>query len=167
MRRRLQTWCGLVVLAAGGALTGMATPAPPQPLPDVSKTANGAPPHRTRLILKDGSYQIVMSYQVKGKTVSYVSAERGETEELPADLVDWDATHKWERQHAAAEADDGQAPPPALEPELLKEEADRRALTPEVAPDLKLPDEDSVVALDYYHGTPELVPLVQSQGELN
>ena len=89
--------------------------------------------HRTRLILKDGSYQIVMSYQVKGNIVSYVSAERGETEELPADLVDWDATHKWEREHTPVdEVDAGkvQAPAPAIDPELLKEEADRRALTP-------------------------------------
>lgn len=142
-----------------------AQPAPQKPLPDVSQTANGAPPHRTRLILKDGSYQIVMSYQIKGKIVSYISAERGETEELPADLVDWDATHKWESKHPATE--DGQAPAPAIDPELLKEEADRRALTPEVAPDLSLPEQDSVVALDYYHGTPELVPLVQSDGALN
>jgi hypothetical protein len=131
----------------------------------VSKTANGAPPHRTRLILKDGSYQVVMSYQLKGKIVSYVSAERGETEELPADLVDWDATHKWEKQHTLTA--DGQAPPPEIDPELLKEEAERRALNPEVAPDLSLPDQDAVVALDYYQGTPELVPLVQSDGELN
>jgi hypothetical protein len=50
---------------------------------------------------------------------------------------------------------------------LLKEEADRKALTPEVAPDLSLPEQDSVLALDYYHGTPELVPLVQTDGELN
>jgi hypothetical protein len=147
----------------------VAQPRPAAPLPDVSKTSQGAP-HRTRLILKDGSYQIVMSYQVKGKVVSYVSAERGETEELPTDLVDWDATHKWERDHAPVDEVDGAqtvAPAPAIDPELLKEEADRRALTPEVAPDLKLPEEDSVVALDYFQGTPELVPLVQSEGDLN
>ena len=30
-----------------------------------------------------------------------------------------------------------------------------------------LPEQDSVLALDYFQGTPELVPLVQSQGELN
>jgi hypothetical protein len=162
MFRRLAIWCGVAVVAATCAT---AQPAPQQPLPDVSKTATGAPPHRTRLILKDGSYQIVMSYKIKGKIVSYISAERGETEELPADLVDWDATHKWESRHAVN--DDGQVPPPAIDPELLKEEADRRALTPEVAPDLSLPAEDSVVALDYYRGTPELVPLVQSDGDLN
>jgi len=121
--------------------------------------------HRTRLILKDGSYQVVMSYQVKGKIVSYFSAERDATEEIPADLVDWDATHRWERQHPAEESDAGQgqdvAPPPAIDPELLQEEADRAAWTPEVAPDLRLPELDSVRALDYFHGAPELVPLVQ------
>ena len=170
MKRRFAgcRWAGAVVLAACAAACA-AQPAPQQPLPDVSKTSAGAP-HRTRLILKDGSYQIVMSYQIKGKIVSYVSAERGEVEELPADLVDWDATHKWEKQHPPADEPGAalqQAPPPAIDPELLKEEADRAALTPEVAPDLKLPELDSVLALDYFQGTPELVPLVQSSGELN
>jgi hypothetical protein len=165
--KMLARWCGLVVLAVGCAGTCVAQPRPQVPLPDVSKTSAGAP-HRTRLILKDGSYQLVMSYAVKGKIVSYVSAERGETEELPNDLVDWDATHKWEQQHPATDATgDAQAPAPAIDPELLKEEADRRAMTPEVAPDLSLPDLDSVVALDYFHGTPELVPLVQTDGDLN
>ena len=148
-------------------------PLPPAQGDYAAQSASSAPaapaePHRTRLILKDGSYQIVMSYTVKGNIVSYLSAERGETEELPADLVDWDATHKWERQHASPDAAGGsQEPAPAIDPELLKEEADRRALTPEIAPDLNLPEQDSVLALDYFEGTPELVPLVQSSGELN
>ena len=121
---------------------------------DVCADGAGAA-HRTRLILKDGSYQMVMSYQVKGKIVSYISAERDATEEIPTELVDWDATHKWERQHPAAdESDAGQgldvAPAPAIDPELLKEEADRAAWTPEVAPDLRLPELDSVLALDYF-----------------
>lgn len=167
--RMLARWCGVVVLAAGCVPVAMAQARPQQPLPDVSQTSAGAP-HRTRLILKDGSYQIVMSYTVKGKIVSYVSAERGEVEELPNDLVDWDATHKWEQQHPPddpAGLGDVRAPAPAIDPELLKEEADRRSMTPEVAPDLNLPDLDSVVALDYFHGTPELVPLVQTDGDLN
>jgi len=164
--KRVGCICGAVVLTA--ALCGgsaFAQPRPPVPLPDVSQPQNGKEPHRTRLILKDGSYQLVMSYQVKGKVVSYVSAERGEREELPYDLVDWDATHKWEKQHTLTA--DGQTPAPEIDPELLKEEADRRALNPEVEKNLSLPDDAAVVALDYYQGTPELVPLVQSDGDLN
>ena len=105
LNRQLAAWGRITLLASACAATSFAQPAPQQPLPDVSKTSAGAP-HRTRLILKDGSYQIVMSYQIKGKIVSYVSAERGEVEELPADLVDWDATHKWEKQHPPADESD-------------------------------------------------------------
>jgi hypothetical protein len=107
-----------------------------------------------------------MSYQVKGSMVTYVSAERGGSEEIPGSLVDWDATHKWEQRHPPPDAS-GEVPAPIIDPELLKEEADRAALTPEVAPNLSLPEQDSVLVLDYFHGAPELVPLVQSEGELN
>ena len=169
MKARLRAWTTVLALAAAAQAVCMAQPAPQQPLPDVSKTSPGAP-HRTRLILKDGSYQIVMSYTVKSGVVSYVSAERGDVEQIPSELVDWDATHRWERDHsptAEFDADQAQAPAPKIDPELEKEEAERRSLTPEVAPDLHLPDLDSVVALDYFQGTPELVPLVQSEGDLN
>jgi hypothetical protein len=154
--RRL-VWCGVLLVGLAGV--GIAQ----RPLPDAGAVSTA--PHRTRLILKDGTYQVVMSYVVKGKIVSYVSAERGETEEIPYDLIDWDATHKWEHQHEATA--NGQAPAPVIDPELLKEEADRAALTLEVAPDLHLPQEDSVLALDYFHGAAELAPLVQSDGDLN
>jgi hypothetical protein len=136
-----------------------------------STSQSQSAPHRQRLILKDGTYQIVMSYKVVGSRVQYTSAERGgETEEIPLDLVDLNATQKWEQQHApgaAANAGDLQHGPPVLDPELAKEEADRAALTPEVAPDLHLVAEDSVLALDTWRGTPELVPLMQTAGDLN
>jgi len=125
-----------------------------------------ATPHRTRLFLKDNTYQIVMSYRVVGNVVLYISAERGGAEEeIPLSLVDLDATRRWEKQHARPDPDNPQ--PPAIDPELLKEEADRAALTPEVAKDLRLPEEDSTLALDTFHGTPELVPLAQTDSDLN
>ena len=132
--------------------------------------ASSANPHRTRLILKDGSYQLVMSYKIVGNNVSYVSAERaGEIEEIPVSLVDFDATRRWDQQHNAqsGQGDDSGAKPPPIDPELLKEEADRAALTPEVAPDLRLPEQNSFLALDTFRSTPELVPVPQSEGELN
>ena len=157
--------------AAGLILAGLCfTPAPrlaaaqQKPLPaDTQTTA----PHRTRLIMKDGSYQVVMSYRIVGNIVRYVSAERGGAEEeIPASLVDFEATKLWAARHTTPDPDaPGQAP--TIDPELLKEEADRASLTPEVATDLRLPEDDSVLGLDTFHGTPELVPLAQSGGDLN
>ena len=173
MKWRLAVWICALAMVTGA--TGVECAQPKMQQTGSSQTPMSTPAagvgHRTRLILKDGSYQIVMSYQVKGKIVSYHSAERDATEEIPTDLVDWDATHRWERQHPAEENDAAQgsaeAPRPAIDPELLKEEADRAAWTPEVEKDLRLPEQDSVLALDYFQGAPELVPLVQSEGELN
>jgi hypothetical protein len=152
-------------LAAGLVLSAAAQSH--KPLPPLDPATN---PHRTRLILKDGSYQVVMSYRVVGSVVHYISAERGGAEEeIPAALVDFDATHRWEQQHAtpSAEGDTSNSQAPAIDPELLKEEAERAAFTPEVAKDLHLPDQGSVLVLDTFRGTPELVPMSQSSGDLN
>jgi len=151
--------------AAGLALSAAAQSH--KPLPPLDPATN---PHRTRLILKDGSYQVVMSYRIVGSVVHYISAERGGAEEeIPAALVDFDATHRWEQQHAtpSAEGDTSSSQAPAIDPELLREEAERAAFTPEVAKDLHLPDQGSVLVLDTFRGTPELVPMSQSSGDLN
>lgn len=122
-----------------------------------------------RLILKDGSYQIVRKYEIIGSRVRYISVERGgDWEELPYDLVDWEATHKWEKQ----QADQAQIQSPAMQEaaELDKEEAAERNAQkdrmPEVARGLNLPDQDGVFVLDEYQGTPELIELVPSTGDL-
>ena len=122
---------------------------------------------RVRLIMKDGSYQLVLSYTVAGKIVHYRSAERnGEVEDVPLALVDMPATEQWAREHRQGTLPDSQRQP-VLSPELAKEEAERAARTPEVATGLRLPEEDSVLALDNFQGTPQLVPLEQQGGDLN
>jgi hypothetical protein len=126
-----------------------------------------------RLILKDGSYQIVTRYEVKGDRVRYQSAERGnEWEEIPYALVDWPATKDWARAHApggAAEAPgshaEGEAA--AIDKEASAERAAEAARQPSVAPGLRLPDESGIWALDTFRGTPELVRVAQSNGNLN
>jgi hypothetical protein len=61
----------------------------PIPSPKAPTTPRGQ-----KLMLKDGSFQLVREYAVHGDRVRYYSLDRSQWEEIPADLVDWDATGK-------------------------------------------------------------------------
>src|ERR1700692_2580492 len=50
--------------------------------------------HGTKLMLKDGNLPLVRSYERNGERVRYFSVERGDWEEIPAAMVDWEATEK-------------------------------------------------------------------------
>ena len=117
-----------------------------------------------RLILKDGSYQIVSKYEIQGDRVHYYSTERAEWEDVPESLIDWDATNKYERDRAA-----GKMSPEvqALDKEMEAESQQEEALSPHVAPGLRLPAEGGVYALDIYLSEAELLPLDQNNGEVN
>ena len=124
-----------------------------------------------RLILKDGTYQLVRQYKIVGDRVRYIPLDReADWEELPVDLVDWDATRKWERDHAE---DATEAASPAMKEaeDIDKEEAaardDEKARMPVVAKGLELPDEDGVFVLDTFNGIPELVELRSTEASLS
>jgi hypothetical protein len=162
----------LLTAVAASAQTGQNPPTPAAqtetPLslkPDLPGLARNH-----RLILKDGTYQLVRQYEIVGDRVRYFSQEREDWEELPVDLVDWDATRKWERDHAAPDA--GEASPAMKEAEEIDmeestERADQRARMPQVAKGLELPDENGVFVLDTYQGTPELVELTSTDVDVN
>jgi len=117
-----------------------------------------------RLILKDGSYQSVTKYEIHGERVRYFSAERGEWEEVPKSLIDWDATDKFEQGRLQ-----GKLAPEAVEldRELDAERKAEQARSPQVAPGLRLPDEGGIFLLDTYQDQPQLSELQQSGGELD
>ena len=70
------------------------------------------------MVLKDGTFQVVREYQRNGERVRYFSMERGDWEELPSSLVDWDAT-------AQAASDAGKASAAEVEKIHKQEEAKR------------------------------------------
>ncbi len=116
-----------------------------------------------RLILKDGSYQLVAKYEIKGDRVRYLSAERNEWEELPNSLVDWPATEKFEKDRATG------APVPEaaqLEKESAADRAAEEVKLPQVAPGLRVPEDGGMLLLDTFQSQPQLVELQQNGGEL-
>ena len=65
----------------------------------------GAPalPRGKKLVLKDGTFQLVRDYRRNGERVRYLSAERGDWEEIPAAMVDWAATEQAAKAEEAEE----------------------------------------------------------------
>jgi len=103
-------------------------------------------PKGKKLILRDGTFQVVREYRREGDRVRYYSVERSAWEEIPAELVDWTATQK-----AEAEQD-------AQQKELAKQiaESERAArfadldvdTSFEVRPGIFLPDDTGFYVLD-------------------
>ncbi len=110
-----------------------------------------------KLFMKDGSYQIVSTYDVQGDRVRYYSVERAEWEEVPTSLVDFDATKRDEEETKAARK---------KQLEQAREVEKERFYKPpdqgmEVAPGIRLPGDNGVFTLE----GKRLVRMVQSAGE--
>ena len=111
-----------------------------------------------KLCMKDGTYQIVASYEVQGDRVRYFSVERSEWEEVPASLVDFEATKRAQEEAKATEK---------KRVEEAKQIDQERFYKPpdqgmEVAPGIRLPGDDGIFTVEGHR----LVRLVQSTSEL-
>jgi len=62
-------------------------------------------PKGKKLVLADGTFQIVREYSVQGDRVRYWSVERSAWEEIPTSLVNWDATHQAEAEQSKQDAE--------------------------------------------------------------
>ena len=106
-----------------------------------------------KLMLKDGGYQLVREYQRKDDRVRYFSAERGDWEEIPAAMVDWDATAKAEAATAASAN--------ALLKQVHHEQEERQVEAPKdvdaslpIAPGIFLPGGEGMFVLEGKSVTP-------------
>ena len=107
--------CGLAVAAVlglsfpGAALpraqnTGNTAAASPSNARPAAPDSRPPLPRGKKLMLTDGSYQLVREYQVNGDRVRYYSLDSSQWEELPASMVDWDATKKVAEDEAQRDA---------------------------------------------------------------
>jgi hypothetical protein len=140
----------LVLLAVAFASS---SPAWPQQTPSSSSASasksSAAPPDLPRgkkLILKDGSFQLVREYQIDGDRVRYYSIDSSQWDEMPADLVDWDKTRKVSDDEAKKDA--------AVVAKARATEAERHAepldidASVEAAPGVFLPPGEGLFSFD-------------------
>jgi hypothetical protein len=125
-----------------------AHPARPQEAQTAQQKAEitHAAPRGKKLILTDGSFHLVRSYERQGERVRYYSIERSAWEEIPASMVDWGATQK---EEAAAAALDSKIEEKKKEFRMqrIAEEVDADASL-EVAPRIFLPDGPGLFVLE-------------------
>jgi hypothetical protein len=111
-----------------------------------------------KLFLKDGTYQLVKSYEVQGDRVRYYSVERSAWEEVPLALVDFEATERAQREEEVEQQ---------RQLEEAHEISRERFSLPEnagyeVAPGIRLPKEEGVFAFDGVR----VIRMIQASGEL-
>src|SRR5262245_26461609 len=136
----------LALIAALAVLPLSSLPAHAAQASDANAGAPAPLPRGKKLVLTDGSFQIVREYTRQDDRVRYYSLERSAWEEIPVSLVDWPATEK-----AAA---DQQAQQETLKQKIKASEA--AALSREldvdaslqVKPGLFLPDDKGFFIID-------------------
>ena len=158
-RRRALLLACLIFLPAAGAQTQQESSTPSHD-PLATQGASPAVPRGKKLVLKDGSFQLVREYRIEGDRVKYYSPESSQWEEIPAALVDWAATRKVESEEERHDA--------AVVARAEAEERARRAepvdvdASIEVAPRLFLPPGEGVFVFD---GN-SVLPLAQAEADI-
>jgi hypothetical protein len=111
-----------------------------------------------KLFLKDGTYQLVSSYEVHGNRVRYYSVERAAWEEIPSSLVDFEATKRAQEEEKAIQKkvlEEGR--------EIEQQRFDKPVETGfEIAPGIHLPQEEGVYAYDGLR----VIRLIQTSAEV-
>lgn len=103
-------------------------------------------PKGKKLVLTNGTFQIVREYHREGDRVRYYSLERSAWEEIPAALVDWDATQKAEAEQNAKQEELARQ---IAETEKAERFADLNVDTSfEVRPGVFLPDNVGFYVID-------------------
>jgi len=151
----------LLIVPSVAPLCAQQAPSSPVDSSSSNQTSSGsasrALPRGKKLLLKDGSYQLVREYKIEGDRVRYYNLDSSSWEAMPADLVDWDATKKAEADQARRDA--------ALAAKVEAQEA-ARVIPPldidaslEVAPGVFMPPGISLFAFD----GKTIVPLPQAE----
>lgn len=154
-------WLALLILAGtipGSAAQNSADPAStPSQKNQSPAVATPVPSRGIKLMLKDGSFELVREYHIDGDRVRYYNLDSSQWEQMPAALVDWDATKKAEAQDAQRES--------AILAQAHKQEDERSAGTLDIdasleaAPGVFLP---SGVGLWAFNGH-TMQPLTQAE----
>jgi hypothetical protein len=150
-RSALAAWLGLISLQAAPPAWPENTAASLEaagPSSNQAKQAEASPtlPRGNKLMLKDGSFQLVREYQIAGDRVRYYSLDSSQWEEMPAELVDWDKTKSVAAEEAKRDA--------AAVSKVKSQEAARQAemldidASVEAAPGIFLPPGEGLFAFD-------------------
>ena len=103
-------------------------------------------PRGQKLMLTDGTFQLVREYKVEGDRVRYYSIDSSQWEQIPTAMVDWEATKRVEADEARTDA--------AFLARVHKQESARQAVPQdidaslEVAPGIFLPPGDLLFVYD-------------------